>query len=91
MHNDELHDLYSSPNVVRVIKSRRMRWAGHVARMGEETGVYRVLVGRSEGKRPLGRPRYRWRITLSWALGRYESMWRTGFSCLRIGSSGGLL
>jgi hypothetical protein len=57
--NNELHSLYSSPNIVRVIKSRRMRWAGHVARMGEERGVYRVLVGRPEGKRPLGRPRRR--------------------------------
>jgi hypothetical protein len=53
LHNDELHNLYSSPNIVRVIKSRRMRWAGHVARMGEGRGVYRVLVGRPEGKRPL--------------------------------------
>jgi hypothetical protein len=60
MHNDELHNLYSSPNIVRVIKSRRMRWAGHVARMGEGRGVYGVLVGRSESKRPLGRPRRRW-------------------------------
>jgi hypothetical protein len=60
LHNDELHNLYSSPNIVRVIKSRRMRWAGHVARMGEGRGVYRVLVGRSEGKRSLGRPRCRW-------------------------------
>ena len=55
-----LFDLYSSPNIVRVIKSRRMRWAGHVARMGEEKGAYRVLVGKPEGKRPLGRPRRRW-------------------------------
>jgi hypothetical protein len=60
LHNDELHNLYSSPNIVRVIKSRRMKWAGHVARMGEGRGVYRVLVGRPEGKRPLGRPRRRW-------------------------------
>ena len=60
MHNEELNDLYSSPNIVRVIKSRRMRWAGHVARMGEEIEVYRVLVGKPEGKRPLGRPRHRW-------------------------------
>ena len=52
--------LYTSPNIVRVIKSRRMRWAGHVARMGEDRGVYRVLVGKLEGKRPLGRPRRRW-------------------------------
>jgi hypothetical protein len=61
LHNDELHDLYSLPNIVRVIKSRRMRWAGHVARMGEGRGVYRFLVGRPEGKRPLGRPRLRWK------------------------------
>jgi hypothetical protein len=59
-HNEELNDLYSSPNNVRVIKSIRMRWAGHVARMGEERDVYRVLVGKPEGKRPLGRPRCRW-------------------------------
>ena len=59
LHNEELNDLYSSPNIVRVITSRRMRWAGHVARMGEERGVYTVLVGKPEGKRPLGRPRRR--------------------------------
>jgi hypothetical protein len=61
LHNDELHNLCSSPNIVRVIKSRRMRWAGHVARMGKVRGVYNVLVGRPEGKRPLGRPRRRWK------------------------------
>jgi len=60
LHNEELNDLYCSPNIVRVIKSRRMKWAGHVARMGEERGVYRVLVGKPEGRRPLGRPRCRW-------------------------------
>ena len=60
LHNEELSDLYSSPNIVRMIKSRRMRWAGHVARMGEERGVYTVLVGKPKGKRPLGRPRRRW-------------------------------
>ena len=58
--NEELNDLYSSPNIVRVIKSRRMRWAGHVARVGEERGAYRVLVGKPEGNRPLGRPKRRW-------------------------------
>ena len=60
LHNEELRDLYSVPNIVRVVKSRRMRWAGHVARMGEWRGVHRVLVGKPEGKRPLGRPRRRW-------------------------------
>ena len=60
LHNEELSDLYSLPNIVRVVKSRRMRWAWHVVRMGEERGVHRVLVGKPEGKRPLGRPRLRW-------------------------------
>jgi len=60
-HNEELNDLYCSPNIVRVKKPRKMRWAGHVARMGEKRGVYRVLVGKCEGKRPLGRPRHRWK------------------------------
>jgi hypothetical protein len=60
LHNEELNGLYSVPNIVRVIKSRRMRWPGHVARMVEGRGVYRVLVGKPEGKRPLGRPRRRW-------------------------------
>jgi hypothetical protein len=60
LHNDELHSLYSSPNIVRVIKSRRMKWAGHVARMGEGRGVHGVLVGRPEGTRPLRRPNRRW-------------------------------
>ena len=60
LHNEELNDLYSSPNIVRVIKLRRMRWAGHVARIGEVRVVYRVLVGKPEGRRPLGRPRRRW-------------------------------
>ena len=60
LHNEELNDLYSSPNIVRVIKWRRMRWAGHVARMGVEREVYRVLVGKPEGRRPLERPRRRW-------------------------------
>jgi len=59
LHNKELNDLYPSPIIVRVIKSRRMRWAGHVARMGDASGVYRVLVGKPEGRRPLGRPRHR--------------------------------
>jgi hypothetical protein len=60
LHNDELHNLYSSPNIVRVVKPKRMRWAGHVARMGEGRGVCSVLVGRPKGKRPLVRPRRVW-------------------------------
>jgi len=60
LHNEELRDLYSLPNIMRVVKSRRIRWAGHVARMGEGRGVHRFLVGKPEGKRPLGRPRRRW-------------------------------
>jgi hypothetical protein len=60
LHNEELNDLYSSPNIIRVIKSRRMRWVRRVARMGEDRGAYRILVGRPEGRRPLGRPRSRW-------------------------------
>jgi hypothetical protein len=60
LHNKELHNLYSSPSIIRIIKWRRMRWAGHVARMGEKRNMYRLLVGKSEGKRPLGRPRRRW-------------------------------
>ena len=60
LHNEELNDLYSSPNIVRVRKSRRMRWAGHVARMGEERGMCSVLVGKPGGRRPPGRPRRRW-------------------------------
>jgi hypothetical protein len=60
IHNEELNDLYSSPNIIWAIKSRRMRWAGHVARVWEKRGAYRILVGRPEGRRPLGRPRRRW-------------------------------
>jgi hypothetical protein len=59
LHNDELHNLYSSPSIIRIIKSRRMRWAGHVTRMGEKRNEYRILVGKPEGRRPLGRPRRR--------------------------------
>jgi hypothetical protein len=60
LHNEELYNLYSSPDIIRQVKSRLMRWAGHVARMGEERRVYKVLVGKPEGKRPLGRPNRRW-------------------------------
>jgi hypothetical protein len=60
LHNEELHNLYSSPDITRQVRSRRMRWVGNVARMGEERKVYNVLVGKPEGRRPLGRPRRRW-------------------------------
>jgi hypothetical protein len=60
MQNEEFHNLYSSPSIIRMIKSRRMRWAGHVARMGERRNAYRLLVGRPEGRRPRGKPRRRW-------------------------------
>jgi hypothetical protein len=63
LHNEVLHILYSSPNIIRQIKSRKLRWAGHVARMGEERNVYKVLVGKPEGKRLLGRPRLKWEET----------------------------
>jgi hypothetical protein len=86
-----LGSLYSSPNIIRVIKSRKMRWAGHVARMGEEGGVYRVLVGRPEGKRPLGGPMRRWEDNINMHLREIGPMGRTGFGWVRIGSSGGLL
>jgi hypothetical protein len=64
LHDEELNDRYSLPNIVRVVKSRRMRWAGHVARMEDERVVHRVLVGKPEGKRPLGRPRCRWEYNI---------------------------
>jgi hypothetical protein len=60
LHNEELHNLYSSPNIIRIIKSRRMRLTGHVARMGDTRNGYRILVGKPKGKRPLGKPRRRW-------------------------------
>ena len=96
LHNEELNDLHSSPNIVRVIKSRRMRWTGHVARKGEARGVYRVLVGKLEGRRPLGRPRRRWvdnnRMDLQevecgymdWiGLAQDRDRWRTPVSAVR--------
>jgi hypothetical protein len=60
LHNEELHDLYSSPSIIRIVKARRMRWAGHIARTGEKRNTYRLLVGKPEGRTPLGRPRRRW-------------------------------
>jgi hypothetical protein len=87
LHNEELNGLYSLPDIVRVIKSRRLRWAGHVARMGEGRGVCRVLVGKPEGKRPLGRPRRRWEDNIRMDLQEVGS----GLGWLRIGTGGGRL
>jgi len=76
---------------VRVVKSRRMRWARYVARMGQGRGVYRVLVGKPEGKRPVGRPRRRWGIILRWLFRKWEGVVGTGWSWLRVGTGGGHL
>jgi hypothetical protein len=81
LHNDELHNLYSSVNIVRMIKSRRMKWAGHVARMGEGRGVYRVLVGRPERKRPLGTPTRRWEDNIKLHLRGIEI---DGANCIQL-------
>jgi hypothetical protein len=91
-HSEELHNLYSSPDVIRQIKSRRMRWAGRVARMGEGRNMYRVLVGKREGKRPLERPRRRWEDGIKMDLREigWGGVW-SGFTWLRIGTVGGLL
>ena len=86
LHNEELSDLYSLPNIVQVVKSRRIRWAGHVARMGEGRGVHRALVVKPEGKRSLGRPRRRWEDNMK---RKWEGVVGTGWSWLRIGTGGG--
>jgi hypothetical protein len=89
LHNEELHDLYSSPSVIRIIKSRRLRWAGHVARMGEKRNAYRLLVGKPEGKRPLVTPSRRWVDNIKMDFG--EMVWLVwGLIWLRIGTSGEL-
>jgi hypothetical protein len=69
LHNEELRDLYSSPSIIRIIKSRCMRWAGHVTRIGEKRNAYRLLIGEADGKRPLGRPRRRWVDNIEMNLG----------------------
>jgi hypothetical protein len=91
LHNEELNDLYSSPNIIRVIKSRIMRWAGHVARMGEGTGAYRILVGRPEGRNQLEDPGVDGRIILKWIFKKWDGEAWTGLIWLRIGTGGGLL
>jgi len=91
LHNEELNDLYSSPNIVRVIKPRRMSWTGHVARMEERRDAYRVLVRKPEGKRPLGRPRLDGMIILKWIFRKRVVVAWTGSSWIRIGTGGGHL
>jgi len=91
LHNEELNDLYCSPNIVRVIKSRRMRWAGHVAHMGERRGSCRVSVGKPEGNRPLGRSSADGRIILRWVFRKWDVGVWTGSSWLKIGIGGGHL
>jgi hypothetical protein len=92
LHDEELPDLYSSPSIIRVIKARRMRWTGHVSRMGEKRNAYRLLVGRPEGRRPLGRPRCRWLDNARMDLVEVGNgvMW-TGLVWFRIGADGELL
>jgi len=90
IHNEELYDLYCLPNIVRVTKTRRMRWAGHVARMGEMRGAYRVLVGKPLGKRPLGRLNCGGRIILKWIFKKWDGAWN-GLIWLRTGTSDGVL
>jgi hypothetical protein len=70
LHNEELHNLYCSRSIIRIIKSRRMGWTRHVARMGEKRNACKILVGKPEGKKPLGRPRRRWEVILRWILDR---------------------
>ena len=91
LHNEHLNDLYGSPNNVRVIKSIRIRWAGHVARMGETRGVYRVLVGKPEGKRPLGRRRSRWEDDITCIFSKWDVGVWTGSIWLWIGTGSGHL
>jgi hypothetical protein len=91
LHNKELRDLYSSPSIVRIIKSRRLRWAGHVARMGEKRNAYRLLVGKPERKGPLERPRRRWVDNIRMNLGEVDGVMWTGLVWLRIGTGGELL
>jgi hypothetical protein len=90
LNNEELHNLYSSPSIIRMIKSRRVRWAGHIARMGPKGKAYRILVGKLEEKRPLGRPRRRWVDNIRMDLRQDGVVW-TGSIWLRIGTNGGLL
>jgi hypothetical protein len=90
LHNEELHNLYTSSSIIRLDKSRRMRWAEHVARMGEKRNAYRLLVGKLEGKRPQGRTNCKWVDNIRWMLKRQDGVIWTGLVWHRIGTSGGL-
>ena len=81
LHNEEISDLYPSPNIVQVIKSRRMGWVGHVARMGEKEGVDRALLGKPEGKRPLGRPQHIWEDKIKWTI---QEVWCGGIDWIDL-------
>jgi hypothetical protein len=85
LHNEELHNLYSFPDIIRQVKSRQMRWPEHVACMGEERKVYKVLVGKPEGRRPLGRPRRRWGNGIRMDLREIGLGVWIGFDCLKTG------
>jgi hypothetical protein len=91
VHNEELHNLYPSSSIIRMIKSWRVRWAGHVVCMGERRSTYRILVGKPEGTRPLEDPRLRGRIILKWILERQDGVVWTGLIWFRIVTSGELL
>jgi hypothetical protein len=91
LNNEELNSLFSSPNIITVVKSRMMRCVGHVSRMGEMRKAYKILIGKSEGKRPSRRPRCRQGDILKWILGKLGFGVWIGFIWLRIGTSGGLL
>ena len=91
LHNEELNDLYSSPSIVRVIKSRRMRWVGHVARIEEGRGVHKVLVGKLRERAHWGDQDVDWRIIFRWIFRNWEGVVGTGWSWLRIGTVGGCL
>jgi len=91
LRNEELHNLYWSPDTIRVIKSRRIKWASRVARIGEMRNVYKILVGKTEGKRPLGRRSSRWEGILEGVLKKQDGRLWTGFSWPRIWTCGGLL
>jgi hypothetical protein len=90
LHNEKLHNLYCSLSIIIIIKARRVRWAGHVPRMGEKRDAYRILEEKPEGKRPLGRPRRSWEDNIRMGL-RLDGVVRTGLIWLRIGTSGGPL